>query len=65
MPTVPDAAKDKLAADAGARKAKCIFADKVREKWKLFHWCMRNKVDLSAVHLLGEDNVEADALSRG
>ena len=33
--------------------------------WKLLHWCVRNRVDLTAVHLPGEYNVDADALSRG
>ena len=33
--------------------------------WDLIHWCIRHGVTLSAVHLPGEENVIADALSRG
>ena len=33
--------------------------------WDLIHWCIRHGVTLSAVHLPGEENVTADALSRG
>ncbi len=33
--------------------------------WKLFHWCIRHRITLSAVHLPGEENITADALSRG
>ncbi|XP_033633162.1 uncharacterized protein LOC117294756 [Asterias rubens] len=33
--------------------------------WELLHWCMHNEVSLTAIHLPGEENVTADALSRG
>ncbi|XP_038064670.1 uncharacterized protein LOC119735051 [Patiria miniata] len=33
--------------------------------WNLFHWCMSHRVSLVATHLPGEENVTADALSRG
>ena len=33
--------------------------------WDLIHWCIRHGVTLSAVHVPGEENVTADALSRG
>ena len=33
--------------------------------WEMFHWLIRNKVDLRATHVPGVENSLADALSRG
>ena len=43
----------------GTRSAKlCLLT------WQIYQWAIRNRIDLCAAHIPGEENVLADALSR-
>ncbi len=44
----------------GGTRPRCLDW-KVRE---IIHWCLSMRITLSAVHILGQDNVEADRLSQ-